>query len=224
MNPWVSVWLSPRATIRQVVAENPNRSLWWLASVYGFSSLLNGFQSLMLGFTMPLVALLLLAAVLSPIWGYLFFTIWGGIVSFTGKWLKGAGTFKEVRAAYSWSCVPLIANIPLWIMLSFFFGQALFANFAQTQILTQGQVSFLFLVLIIRIGAAIWSLILYINMLAEVQAFSVLRAIGNILISGLILAGASFLFFYALAFLFQATPDQTKTVFQLFQDNSLRYL
>jgi hypothetical protein len=115
-------------------------------------------------------------------------------------------------------------NIPLWLLLAFFFGQALFANFAQTQVLTGGQVSFLFLVLIVRIGAAIWSLVLYINMLAEVQLFSVLRSIGNILVAGLIMAGAILLFSYALAFLCQGSMDQTKTVFQFFQDNSLRYL
>ncbi|HEY4255418.1 MAG TPA: hypothetical protein VGM34_03620, partial [Chlamydiales bacterium] len=83
MNPWVSVWLSPKATIRQIVAENPNRSIWLLSSVYGFSSLLNAFQSLMLGFSLPLIGLLGLAALLSPLWGYLFFTVWGWVVSFT---------------------------------------------------------------------------------------------------------------------------------------------
>jgi hypothetical protein len=207
MNPWVSAWLSPRATIRHVVAENPNRALWWLAAVYGFSSLLNAFQSLMLGLTLPVVGILALAALLSPLWGYVFFSLWGWVVTLTGKWLKGQGHFKQVRAAYAWSCVPLLVNIPLWFLLAFYFGAPLFSNFAETHVLTSAQVSMLFLVLIIRIAAAVWSLIVYIHMLAEVQQFSILRSIGNIVIASVVIAVISLIFFYVLGSVVQPSAN-----------------
>lgn len=193
-NPWKSIWLSPRATIASVVAENPNRSIWWLASIYGFSSLLSTFQSLMLGIQLNLMGIFILAIVLAPFWGYAMFSIWSWVIYLTGKWFKGTASFKVARAAYAWSCVPLIANIPIWFVLAAIFGPQLFTNFSENYLLTNGQVTTLFGILIIRIAAAVWSLVIYLNALAEVQQYSILRAIGNVLVAGLIFAAAAYLF------------------------------
>ncbi len=192
-NPWKTIWTEPRATIASIVAENPNRSLWCLAAIYGFSSLLNTFQSIMLGINLRLPAIFLLALVLAPFWGYIAFSIWSWVVCFTGKWLKGTGSFQAVRAAYAWSCAPLIANIPLWFILAAIFGQQLFTNFSENYLLTDGQVTVLFAILIIRIAAAIWSIVIYLNALAQVQQFSILRSIGNVLIAGAIVGVAAYL-------------------------------
>lgn len=192
-NPWKTIWTEPRATIASVVAQNPNRYLWWLASIYGFSSLLNTFQSILLGVNVSLLGIFLLAIVFAPLWGYVCFSVWSWVVSFTGKWLKGVGTFQQVRAAYAWSVVPLLANIPLWFVLAAVFGQQLFTNFSESTVVTNGQVSLLFAILIIRIGATVWSIVIYINALAQVQQFTILRAIGNVLLAGLIFALVGYL-------------------------------
>lgn len=220
--PWAQIWCSPRATIRQIVAESPNRSLWCLAAIYGFSSLLNTFQSLFLGLYMPVLGILILAALLSPLWGYVCFTVWSWIVTFTGRWLKGQAPFQAVRAAYSWSCVPLLINIPFWLLLAALFGQDLFVNFSQGTVLTNGQATFLFLVVLIRLVAAVWSLVLYINTLAEVQGFSVLRSIGNILLSGIIIAVVSYLVLMLVATLFQSAASPAVSSLDTF--NLLRTL
>jgi hypothetical protein len=212
LNPWSSIWVRPRATIAAVVAENPNRSLWWLAAIYGFSSLLNTCQSIMLGFNVSLAGIFLLAIVFAPLWGYISFSVWSWVVMITGKWLKGTGSFQAIRASYAWSCVPLIANIPLWFVLASIFGQELFTNFSENHILTDGQVSMLFGILIIRIAAAIWSIVIYLNALAEVQQFSILRTIGNVLISGLIVGVIAYIllivFFGALGSIAQVALPQ----------------
>ena len=192
-NPWKTIWTEPRATIASVVSQNPNRHLWWLSSIYGFSSLLNTFQSILLGATVSLPGIFLLAIVFAPLWGYICFSVWSWVVSFTGKWLKGVGTFQQVRAAYAWSVVPLLANIPLWFVLAAVFGQQLFTNFSDSTVVTNGQVALLFAILLVRIGATVWSIVIYINALAQVQQFTILRAIGNILLAGLIFAVAAYL-------------------------------
>jgi len=194
MNPWLTIWTQPRATIAEIVRENPNRSIWWLSAIYGFSSILNSFQTALLGNKLNIAAIFLIAIVLCPIWGYISFSIWSWVVSFTGKLFKGAGTFKEIRAAYAWSCVPLIVNVLLWFLLAALFGRALFTEMKETQTFTQAQVTLLFGILIIRIAVAIWSIVIYLNALAEVQKYSVLRAIGNVIVAAVIVA----IFFYLL--------------------------
>lgn len=183
-NPWISIWRNPRATIAKIVATNPNRSLWLLAAIYGFSSLLNLFQSASLGQSMGVAAIFLVALILSPFWGYAAFAVWSWVVSWTGKLFKGKGTFQTVRTAYAWSCVPLVFNIPLWLLMAALFGHQLFLSEGVTT--TDGMITFLFLILIAKIALAVWSIVIYLNGLAEVQKYSILRAVGNVIVAGII--------------------------------------
>jgi hypothetical protein len=217
-NPWKTVWTEPRATISAVVAQNPDRCLWWLAAIYGFSSVLNMSQTLLLGYRIHWAGVVLLAIVLGPLVGFLNFTVWSWVVHFTGKWLRGVGTFKAVRAAYSWSMVPMIVNIPLWLALIGIFGQRLFMEFNETMMLTDLQVGFLFGVFLIRIATAVWSIVIYLNGLAQVQQFTILRAIGNVLIAALLLAVVS----YGLLVLFFGAAGSTAPAAMFCHNNSQR--
>src|SRR3990167_2898479 len=166
-SPWLTIWVEPRATIRQIVSENPRQCLWLLAAIYGFSSLLNSFQSIALVDQFGGVAIFLIALVLSPLWGYIVFSVWSWVICWTGKLLKGAGDFQKVRAAYAWSCVPIAINGILWVLLIWIFGRPLFSHFPQDRFLTGGQTSVLFIILISKVVLAIWSLVIYLNTLAE---------------------------------------------------------
>ncbi len=197
-NPWLSIWVRPKATIGQIVAENPNRSLWVLSFIYGFSSLINMFQSFNLGVVFSPVALYFLAAILAPFWGYAMLAIWSWIILWLGRLFKGQATFQQARAAYAWSSVPLALNIPVWIFMGILFGDQVFLNFPDSHLFTDGQIFFLFASLVIKLVAAVWSLVIYFNALAQVQQFSVLRAIGNIVLAGIVAAVAMTLLWMAI--------------------------
>ncbi len=200
-NPWLTIWTKPRATIARIVETNPNRSLWWLAAIYGFCSLMNLFQSMALGATMGTGVILLVAIILSPFWGWLSFTIWSAFVAWVGKWFKGQGSFKAVRAAYAWSCVPIIVNIPLWLLMAVLFGHQLFLNYPEAHLLPNSLVTLLFVILVVKVALAVWSLVIYLNALAEVQKFSVIRAILNIIVAGVVLMLLLFVLWWILAYI-----------------------
>jgi len=197
MNPWLTMWTRPRATIRAIVTENPNRSLWLLAAIYGFSGILNAFQTAELGSRFPAWALVLIAMIFSPLWGYVLFSLWGWLVSVAGKLLKGEGSFGAVRAAYAWSCVPLAVNVVLWLLLVMVMGRQIFQNFVDSHLMSQAQILILFVLLIGKMAFVIWAIVLYLNALAEVQKFSILRAIGNVIIAG-VMAGVILAIIYSL--------------------------
>lgn len=216
-NPWFSIWLRPRSTIAGIIATNPNRSLWWLAAIYGFTSILNLFQTGTFGAQLTPFAIFLIAAIISPLYGYVAFAIWNFFVTFTGKWLKGKGNFVAVRAAYAWSCVPFIFHIPLWLLMAVMLGQRMFLDITAND-LTQTQTGALFGILIVKIVLAIWSLVIYINALAEVQKFSVLRAIFNIILAGVI-AVVLFALLWSLIFYFSgAATTHSMTTFHLWNE------
>jgi Yip1 domain. len=190
-NPWLEIWIRPKTTVRRIVHENPNRSLWLLSAIYGFGSLLNNAQTLALGQKFTALAIFLFAAILSPLWGYVFLSIWSALVYWVGKWFKGSGTFQTVRTAYVWSCVPFIVNVISWIALAFLFGGRLFMLNSGNEELSEALVFVLFVILIVRLCMAIWSLVIYLNALAEVQSYSVLKAIFNVIVASIIIIAAS---------------------------------
>ena len=195
---WITIWTEPKATISEIVAENPKQALWWLSAILGFNNLMGGFQSVMLGMHINAFALILLALIIAPFWGYVSISVWGWIVSFTGKWIRGSGSFQEVRAAYAWSNVPMIVTIPLWFLLAVVFGPVLFSGVDEHALLSTYGAPLLYSVLMIRLAAGIWSIVIFINALAAVQKFSILRAIGNVLLAALIVLIVIFIGSYLL--------------------------
>lgn len=184
-NPWLSVWLNPRNTIRTIIVDNPNRSLWLLATIYGFTSLLNLFQSFPSMVKLGVFPLVSIAMVFAPFWGYAFFTMWSWVIVKVGHLLGGKATMVTARAAYAWSCVPFALSLLIWLLLIILFYNFLF--FGQYEKLSPSMIQFAFLLLVGKLVLSIWSIVLYLQMLSVVQQFSVLRAIANVFLSSLAL-------------------------------------
>jgi hypothetical protein len=186
LNPWLSMWVHPRATIESRI-RIPRKYIWVLAWIYGFSSLLSLCQSFPEVLHIGISAILLWTVILAAPWGYVIFAFWSALVLLAGKIFKGQATFLSVRSAYAWSCVPLIANIPIWLILIIFYGNLLFFGLDQG-----GQVSLpgpslvlLFLLLSAKLVFSIWSLVVYLQALAEVQGYSMMRSIGTVVLAAI---------------------------------------
>lgn len=173
-NPWFYILIRPRQTIQEIVDYSPNYRLWPLAIIYSISSLLNMAQTYSWGINVNFYVLIFLIIAASAIWGYVAFNIFSFIIFLIGKVLQGKGSFKAVRAAFAWSNVPAIANLILWVFLFYFFRERLFKPLTSPTLLE----GFIFLsVFITQVILSLWSLIIYICALAQVQQFSILRAI-----------------------------------------------
>ena len=190
-NPWLTIFTKPRMTIKAIVEFNPNFRLLWLAGIYGFCSLLGIVQNFGMGENQRLIFTIWPILLLAPLWGYLLFSFSSFFVFIAGKLLKGQGSFKAVRAAYAWSNVPLIVNVFLWVLLISVFGFGLFSESVLRGMLTPASSFFLMGVIFAQLVFSVWSLILYIISLAEVQQFSILRTLVNVFLA--------FLFFFTIA-------------------------
>jgi hypothetical protein len=206
---WVTIWQSPRATIRKIVAKDERRGLWWLAGIYGFAALCSAFQSLSLGSLLHPLLILLFAIVFAPIWGFVFFAIWSAVVAWTGRIFKGTGSFGEIRAAYAWSCVPMIVSDLVWLLLFILFGASLFISPPVEQTVVGGPAIFLLALLLVKVVCAIWSLVIYLNALVEVQKYSMIRAIGNVIVAMLLLGIALGVICSGLAYVIDLSLPQT---------------
>ncbi len=181
-NPWLKMWTRPRETIRGIVQDDPRYQIWRLAAVYGFPMLLHLAQSFSLSASTPLYMILLGSAILAAPVGMLGFMITSALIHWTGRWLGGVGSFLQIRAAVAWSNVTNLGTGLLWLVLVGAFGwQVFFKTFPQSPF-TGVSLAVVGIVFILQTVLSIWSFVLLFQSLAEVQKFSVWRAIVNIIL------------------------------------------
>jgi hypothetical protein len=184
------MWFHPRKTIQAVVEFSPNYGLKILAFIYGIASLFSLAQTFSLGFYMGIVPLMLLILIVAPFWGYLVFTFVSWVVYQTGRWIKGQGSHHEVRAVLAWSHIPITVNLLIWAVFLCIFGGALFQSFPGTYLLKGPMFYLLFALSLGQFFMGVWSLVLYLSALAQVQKFSLAKAVANLLIAGVVFAAA----------------------------------
>ena len=87
-----------------------------------------------------------------------------------------------LRAAVAWSNVPSIVTLGMWALLLAVFGSQVFdKEFVQTQFIGY-QAGILFLVMLVEMVVSIWGFVILLNTLAEIQKFSIWRALLNVVI------------------------------------------
>ncbi len=77
------------------------------------------------------------------------------------------------------------------------FGTSVFKNFPEAYALSKVEFWLLFSLLITQLIVGIWALILYVLALAEVQMFSILKAIFNLILAFIVVMVVVFVLVYA---------------------------
>lgn len=182
VNPWMKIWVEPRQTIRAIVEYNPKYRFLFLSILYGLPMLLNFAQTFSLSEQFSFLAISIGALILAPFIGMIGISIGAALIFWTGKWIGGTASFLNVRAALAWSNVPNLVSVLLWsIMIGFFKNTLFLENFAQAPF-DGSQLRLIFTVFFLQTALSIWSFIILIKSLGEVQGFSAWKGLLNILI------------------------------------------
>ncbi|RZD32476.1 MAG: hypothetical protein CXT77_00015 [uncultured DHVE6 group euryarchaeote] len=170
INPWREVWLHPRNTIKAILKYNPKYMVLPLAALAGIANSAIEFE-LMDGIIggSSFIGSSIVAALL----GILSLYISGFLLSLTGRWLKGKANALKLRAAVAWSGVPIVASLLLFIPLFFALNSSAIGTVTMSAF--------------VSMGLGVWSLVLYVGMISEVQKFSIWKSILNILLVIIIL-------------------------------------
>lgn len=168
LNPWLSIWFRPRKTINEVIQRDPNYRIGMLSALYGFPVILNFFKALALNQKFEGILMLILAIVISPIWGYISFSISSWFLFFTGKWIDGKSDYSKIRAALAWSSLPysFVFSITMFILF--------FVNFDGHALMN--------ILLVLRTVTLVWVIVLTVSALSEVQKFSVIKSVFNLIL------------------------------------------
>jgi len=183
----ISICIKPRATIQKIVDKNPKDSVILLACLAGISSVLGRASLRGMGDTMELFDIILLSLILGPFSGVISLYVGSYLIHWTGKWIGGTSSLQNIRAAMAWASMPTVISLLLLIPEVILFGEEMYTT--QTPIVDSSTLLLYAFVIfsVIYLILGIWSFILYLHCLGQVQGFSLLKMFGNILLAGLVI-------------------------------------
>lgn len=175
LSPWRDVWLKPRGVIAQQLQQNAGWKNWLPAFIGGITILLQVFSNVtpaMLaqsladkpGAPLPQAKDWLTAAVLfGPLIGMVQVGITAFFLRVLGRPLGGQAAPAALRLAVVWSMVPVACSLPLWWLVLNNPGSTL-ASVAVW----------------IAQALSLWSMLLLVMMVSEVQRFSTSKGVANV--------------------------------------------
>lgn len=189
-SPFLTIWTSPRATIRHILKTDPDYMVLPLAAIAGIGMFLNIALRVRLGGPLSLGRILLLAMLIGPVLGLVSFFLHSWLLYATGRWLGGKADQADIQTVVAWARIPAPVDlVVLWGVLTFIDGRQLF-TFASL-LLDPGarlQPPVVFLLLISML-MAVWSLVILCQGLGEVQGFSAWKGLLNVILAPFFILG-----------------------------------
>ncbi|KZN54490.1 hypothetical protein N474_01865 [Pseudoalteromonas luteoviolacea CPMOR-2] len=187
LNPWLSIWTQPRATIQQIIDSGCAKYILLLVMISGVNSTLDRAVSKSMGDDKEVLVIVAMSIATGALSGVFFWALGSAATRLIGKWLGGVGTYEELRTAIAWSNVPSVLSLMLWVPLIAIAPNEIFATNTPTINANTIKSVLYWGIMTIQLVLGIWSLILMIKCVAQVQEFSFWRAFSNLLLAGVAL-------------------------------------
>jgi hypothetical protein len=200
-SPFVTMWLSPRDTVRSIVSSDPTYLVIPLAAATGVAQALDRAVGKNAGDVISLPVILLIVMIGGPIGGVIGLHLGAALLQFTGKWLGGTATREEMRTAMAWGGVPALWGGLLWIPIIALAGNSIFKSDIEAEDVNGIALLLSGAMLLVQVATAIWAMFTSLQAIAEVQGFSAWKAAGNGLLAGLIVLVPLLVVMFALIFL-----------------------
>lgn len=198
LNPFLSVWLNTRNTVRYVIEEKSMVYIFLLILLTGVTST---FVSMYQGtddIGIPIGILIVGSAIISPIAVAIGIAIMSGIYLLVGKMFKGTGTYVELFKAVATSMIPQIWLLPLFIILMVISPDSFFAG---SESASNGAVFFMAIIAVILAVVTVWGIVIQSKAIGEAHRMSSWKGFFTLLIPSVIIGLVVFVFIFIILFL-----------------------
>lgn len=182
VNLWTTIWTAPRKAVRAGINGGKMQFAMYLAIIAGIIRFLDKAVSEYLGDTLPFLVVLIMALGVGTLLGFFSWWIMSGVSTLVGKWLRGTGTYKEMKIAIGISYIPFVVSGILYIFDLLFLRTALFKDvdlsvFQALWILFSASVS---------VVLSVWSFVVLVKAVAEAHRFSAWRGLATVILPSLV--------------------------------------
>ncbi len=179
-NPWLTIWYSPRKTLRRIVKKDAEQGVMLLLFLAGVNQTLSNFWFERLPVNLTIFHVFLLLLLGATIYTALSYFLGAGILRLAGHVLGGDGESEEMRAAPAWAEVPMVAILVLR-------GAAILVMGTDALEPPGADMSLRLIIDLASIPLYVWSFVLLVACVAEAHRFSIAKAVGALVVAVLVL-------------------------------------
>ena len=193
-SPIVSIWTSPKRTMRQIMARDEDHQVSWLFFLAGVCSSLRNASADNFEYW-GLLEYLLIVPLISGVIGLIIYNILVFLLQGTQKWFGGSGKLINTQNAVGWSLAPFFCYLLILLLKISILGPTLIAD-------TSAHYYANWTFLILNNLVWLWNIILLVNTLSVAHHYSRVKAFLNLVVCILIVASpflAIFGLFYLLS-------------------------
>jgi hypothetical protein len=181
------IWTEPRLVMKYVNDNSYDKFVVILLIIGGISNTFDRIVSSDLFINQPFIVLIGIGLVLAGLSGWLGNYIYAAIVTWTGKAFNGKAHSSDIFRVSAYSMIPSLFSLLIVFLQLFVFGADVFRDDFDTDFLNTVEMSIYLGLALFTVVFAIWSLVIFVVGLSEVQKFSVGKAIGNLFLSLLVI-------------------------------------
>lgn len=125
--------------------------------------------------------------IIGGFFGWIGYYIYAFLLSWMGTWLKGNGTKEEFLKIIAYSSIPVIASLFLVLIQIIVFGNDAFSHEIDFSIYSSLNILIYWICLLVSFVLSIWSIILLIIGISELQQFSIGKSILNLILPAIVI-------------------------------------
>lgn len=179
---FAKIWTSPREVFTYINDHKFEKYLYLLLILAGISRTFDRASLKNMGDNFSLWGVLAFCIIVGAIFGWITYYLYSALIIWTGKWLDGKGDTKSILRVLSFALIPSIAALLLLVPQIMIYGNEVFKSDGD---ITSGGLVLNVIVyssMFLEFALGIWSLVLCVIAVSEVQKLSIGKSILNILL------------------------------------------
>lgn len=176
------IWTEPRLVFKYLNDNSYDKFIYALLFFGGISSAFGNASSKNMGDNFSLIGVIAICIIAGGIFGWISFYIYAAMLSWTGKWLDGKGDTDSLLRMIAFSKVPSTVALVLLVPQILLLGNGIFKS--DFNVFGNGVLTTIiyFFTVFIEVALAIWTFVLFVIGLSEVQKLSIGKSILNLLL------------------------------------------
>lgn len=181
------IWFSPREVFKYLSHHEYDKYVPLLLILGGISRTIDRAIERSMGDDYPLGGILLISVILGGLLGWISLYIYSALVSWMGTWLGGKSDTKSVLRVLAYALIPSLFSLIFVAISIIIYGQEIFVSEPGYQ--SSIDAIILLVLGIIEITLSVWSFVVLVAGISEIQNFAIGKALLNVLMPGIIFLG-----------------------------------
>ncbi|MBG6188703.1 Yip1 family protein [Flavobacterium sp. CAN_S2] len=183
---FIKLLTSPREAFKFINDYKFEKYLYVLLFLAGMVRTFDRASTKNMGDNYSIWTIIAICVIFGGLFGWITYYIYSALVSWTGDWMNGKGDTQSILRVFAYAFFPSIFILILLIPQIAIYGNELFKSNNDLYSLASTQSYILYFILFIEFALGIWSFVLCVIGISEVQQLSIGKSILNLLLPAIL--------------------------------------